>query len=96
MAEIALTASTFIGGLFIGALAGLLFFVVFNLIKEALEKPSEMLIPSFLLLCIFGTALVYAIGISFGNWILLTGALLSFSYSVRGLVGPEKTNTRDK
>lgn len=89
MKEIMMIFSALIGGLFLGALAGLLAFFVWGLVKEGVEEPKKMAIPALFLLSIFGTALAYVVGIVFQSWPLFIGAAISFTYFLRPLF---KTN----
>jgi hypothetical protein len=85
MKEIMMTFSTLIGGLFFGALASLLAFLVWSLFKEGIEEPKKMAIPALFLLSFFGTALVYVVGIVFQSVPLFIGAAVSFIYIARSL-----------
>lgn len=85
-----LIVSSFLGGLFLGYLAAILAFFVLGLIREGFDSPKQMALPALFLLCIFGTALVYLVGIVLGYWGLLLGALITFGYGARKLFGPEE------
>jgi len=85
MKEIVMTFSALVGGLFSGALAGLLAFFVWGLVKEGIEEPKKMAIPALFLLSIFGTALAYVVGVIFQSWPLFIGAAISFTFVVRPL-----------
>lgn len=85
MKEIVLTFSTLIGDLFSGALAGLLAFFVWDLVKEGVEDPKKMAISALFLLSIFGTALAYVVDVIFQSWPLFIGAAISFSFVARPL-----------
>lgn len=89
MKEIVMTFSALIGGLFLGFLAGLLAFFVWELVKEGIEEPKKMAIPALFLLSIFGTALAYVVGVVFQSWPLFIGAVISFTYVVRPLFKAE-------
>lgn len=85
MKEIMMTFSALAGGLFSGAIAGLLAFFVWGLVKEGVEEPKKMAIPALFLLSIFGTALAYLVCVVFQSWPLSIGAAISFIYVVRPL-----------
>jgi len=77
--------SALLGGLFSGALAGLLAFFVWSLVKEGFEEPKKMAIPALFLLSIFGTGLAYLVGVILQSWPLFIGAAISFTYVAHSL-----------
>jgi uncharacterized membrane protein YkvI len=85
MKEIVMAFSALVGGLFSGAIAGVLAFFVWELVKEGFEEPKKMAMPALFLLTIFGTVLAYVVGVVFQSWPLFIGATISFIYVVRPL-----------
>lgn len=90
MKEIVLHFGSFIGGLFLGYLSAVLAFFVWELIKEGLGNPKQMAIPATFLLCIFGAALAYLIGIVLESGVLLLGTAITFVYAARQLFKSEE------
>lgn len=90
MKEVMMALSALIGGLFLGVLAGLLAFFVWELVKEGIEDPKNMAIPALFLLSIFGTALAYLAGMVLQSWPLFISAAISFTYVVRPLFKTEE------
>lgn len=88
MKDALLVFSSFIGGLFLGYLAAIFAFFVWEIIEEGIGDPKKMAIPAILLLSIFGTALAYLVGVAFQNWPLFFGAAITFAHGSRPLFRP--------
>jgi fructose-specific phosphotransferase system IIC component len=92
MKDVFLLVSGFVGGLFLGYLAAIFAFFVWQLIKEGLDEPKRMAIPAIFLLSIFGTALFYLTGLVFQSWPVFIGAAITFSHGCRPLFKKEEEN----
>ena len=92
MKEAVLFVSGFVGGLFLGYLTAIFAFFVWQQIKEGFGNPKQMAIPAIFLLSMFGTALVYLVGVLFQSWPVFIGAAITFAHGVRPLFKQDDEN----
>lgn len=90
MKDVVLLLSGFFGGLFLGNLAAVLTFFVWQLIRKGFGDPKQMAIPAIFLLGIFGTALVYLAAVVFQSLPVLIGAAITFTHGTRPLFRQEE------